>query len=62
LVDKTIGEIKNTYTILTTQANPLLAEKHNTKKKIPVVVKKEDEARWLKHEPIEHFASPIRLI
>ena len=57
-VDKETGEIKNTYTILTTEANPLLAEIHNNKKRMPVVLKQEDESKWLQHEPIEHFAFP----
>ena len=57
-VDKETGEIKNTYTILTTVANPLLAEIHNNKKRMPVVLKREEESKWLNHEPIEHFAFP----
>lgn len=57
-VDKETGEIKNTYTILTTEANPLLAEIHNHKKRMPVVLKREDESKWLEHEPIDHFAFP----
>jgi putative SOS response-associated peptidase YedK len=57
-VDTTTGELKNTYTILTTEANPLMAAIHNTKKRMPVVLKREDETRWLQHAPIEEFASP----
>ena len=57
-VDKTTGAIKNTYTILTTEANPLLATIHNSKKRMPVVLKREDEAKWLAHEPIQNFAYP----
>lgn len=57
-VNKITGEIKNTYTILTTEANPLLAEIHNNKKRMPVVLKQEDESKWLNHEPIENFAFP----
>ena len=57
-VDKETGETKNTYTILTTEANPLLVEIHNHKKRMPVVLKIEEESKWLNHEPIEHFAFP----
>lgn len=57
-VDKNTGKIKNTYTILTTEANPLMAEIHNTKKRMPVVLKREDETKWLEHEPIHNFAFP----
>lgn len=56
-VDKETGEIKSTYTILTTEANPLLAEIHN-QKRMPIVLKREEEFKWLNHEPIEHFAFP----
>lgn len=57
-VDKNTGELKNTYTILTTEANALMAEIHNTKKRMPVVLHRDDETKWLQHEPIEHFAFP----
>lgn len=57
-VNQTTGEIINSYSILTTEANPLLAEIHNSKKRMPVVIKQEDESRWLNHEPIEKYAFP----
>ncbi|WP_395049340.1 SOS response-associated peptidase [Flavobacterium sp.] len=57
-VDKNTGELKNTYTILTTEASPLLAEIHNHNKRMPIVLKHEDEKKWLQHEPIEHYAYP----
>lgn len=57
-VDTHTGEIKHSYTILTTDASPLLAEIHNHKKRMPVVLKPEDETKWLNHEPIAHFAFP----
>ena len=57
-VNQTTGEIINSYSILTTEANPLLAEIHNSKKRMPVVIKQEDESRWLNHEPIAKFAFP----
>ena len=60
-VDATTGEIKNTYTILTTEANTLLAEIHNHKKRMPVVLKREDETKWLEHQPIQDFAFPYQV-
>lgn len=57
-VDTTTGEIKHTYTILTTEANPLMAEIHNTKKRMPIVLKREDENKWLEHYPINEFSFP----
>jgi putative SOS response-associated peptidase YedK len=59
--DKNTGEIKKTYTILTTEASPLLAEIHNHKKRMPVVLKQEDELKWLQHEPIQQFAYPYKV-
>jgi putative SOS response-associated peptidase YedK len=59
-VDKTTGEIRNTYAILTTEANPLMAEIHNTKKRMPVILKQEDESNWLKKESISNFAYPYQ--
>ena len=47
-VDKSTGEIINTYTILTTEANELMAKIHNSKKRMPVIVNKENEENWLK--------------
>lgn len=52
------GEIYNTYTLLTTQANELMSEIHNVNKRMPVILKQEDEYRWLAHCDIEEFAYP----
>lgn len=57
-MDLNTGEIKNTYTVLTTEASPLLAAIHNSKKRMPVVLKREDETRWLQQAPIEAFGFP----
>jgi putative SOS response-associated peptidase YedK len=56
--DETIGAIKNTYTIVTTEANELMAEIHNIKKRMPIILKPEDEKKWLEHYPYEEFALP----
>ena len=45
--NKKTEQIKNTFSIITTQANPLLEKIHNTKKRMPVILKKEDEKVWL---------------
>jgi putative SOS response-associated peptidase YedK len=57
-VNNNTGEIRKTYTILTTEASPLLTEIHNHKKRMPVVLKREEESKWLNHEPISHFVFP----
>lgn len=59
--DKKTGEVLNTYAILTTEANPLMAEIHNTKLRMPVILKKEDEAKWLEHAPIHDFEYPYQV-
>jgi putative SOS response-associated peptidase YedK len=56
--DKNSGEIIKTYTIVTTQANNLMAEIHNKKKRMPVVLTKEKQKEWLGLKPIKDFAYP----
>lgn len=41
------GETLNTFSIITTPANPLMEKIHNLKKRMPLIVKAEDEAKWL---------------
>lgn len=41
------------YVIITTVANPLMAEIHNTKHRMPVILKKEDEDKWLNPDTTE---------
>ena len=58
-VDRETGEIFNTFAIITTRANPMMAKIHNTKKRMPVILKPEDENKWLDiQEPIGNFAYP----
>lgn len=45
--DKETGEVINTYSILTTEANPLMAKIHNTKKRMPVILTPNIEMDWL---------------
>lgn len=56
--DPATGQEVNTYSILTTEANPLMAEIHNTKKRMPVVLQKGDEASWLQHEDYHFYKYP----
>lgn len=57
-IDPTTGAIRNTYTIVTTEANPLMAEIHNIKKRMPIILHPEDEIKWLNLDPIGIFAYP----
>jgi len=59
--DTITGEIKKTYTIVTTEANPLMAEIHNIKKRMPIILKPKDEIKWLEHQPIKEFAFPYEV-
>ncbi|MHA2059468.1 MAG: SOS response-associated peptidase [Candidatus Ranarchaeia archaeon] len=39
-----------TFSIITTEANALLAKIHNKRKRMPVILKPSDEQRWLDHK------------
>ena len=54
---ETGGGQMNTFSVLTTGANPLMARMHNTKKRMPVILPREDERRWLEKG---HNAGDIR--
>lgn len=53
------GDLLNTYTILTTEADKTMQYIHNHKKRMPVMLKKIDEKRWLDDSiSIKDFAYP----
>lgn len=41
------GELLQTYSIVTTDANSLMAKIHNTKKRMPLILPREAERNWL---------------
>jgi len=53
--DKTTGEIIKSYSIVTTEANELMAEIHNNKKRMPLILEPDQEENWLKGEEINDF-------
>ncbi|MAZ29297.1 MAG: DUF159 family protein [Cytophagaceae bacterium] len=55
------GEEVNTYSIVTTEANELMSEIHNKKKRMPVILRKQDRHLWLKQDPIEKFQFPYEV-
>lgn len=57
-VDKSNGELRKTFSILTTEANELMAEIHNTKKRMPVVLTPENERHWLHGADVKDFTRP----
>jgi putative SOS response-associated peptidase YedK len=44
-----------TFTIVTTEANTLMTDIHNTKKRMPVVLHRQEEKLWLNHEPLANY-------
>lgn len=48
-VNTETGEIYNSFSIITTPANPLLEVIHNSKKRMPLIIDKDDEEKWLDH-------------
>jgi putative SOS response-associated peptidase YedK len=63
--DRSTGETFNTYAILTTEANALMAIVHNSKKRMPVILCPEAEKEWLDRGELHLFndqliADPLR--
>lgn len=56
--DKATGEMIRTFTIVTTEANELMAEIHNTKKRMPVILTERTEKEWLAGADTLSFARP----
>lgn len=44
--DKQTGEIRDTFSILTTPANPLMEKIHNLKKRMPLIISRSNEVAW----------------
>ncbi|KAA5532629.1 SOS response-associated peptidase [Taibaiella lutea] len=60
-INKDTGELTHTIAVITTHANELLAEIHNEKKRMPLVISESDREGWLhaKTRPeIESFMQP----
>lgn len=51
----------NSYSIITTEANELMSEIHNNKKRMPVVLHQKDHAAWLRGEEVGNFAFPYEV-
>jgi putative SOS response-associated peptidase YedK len=61
-IQKETGKSIHTFSIITTRANQLLEKIHNVKKRMPVILKKEDEVKWLDQslslEEVNSFLHP----
>lgn len=62
-VNTDTGEITNTFSIITTPANPLMEVIHNEKKRMPLIFTKETENEWinpnLNVEEIKNLMKPL---
>lgn len=57
-VDVSTGEVVYSYTIVTTEANELMSNIHNTKKRMPLILTPENEKAWLEGEEYKSFLRP----
>lgn len=61
--DKQTGEARNTFSILTTEANPLMETIHNLKKRMPLILTYQDCKTWLDPNTssgqIQHLIKPF---
>ena len=48
--DKETGEMKDTFSIITTEANPMMEFIHNSKKRMPLILSKNDIKAWINPE------------
>jgi putative SOS response-associated peptidase YedK len=46
-VENNTGEVFETFSVITTDANELMAVIHNSKKRMPAIIEKENEIKWL---------------
>jgi len=49
-IENSTGEIFNTFSVITSDANDLLAVIHNSKKRMPVILDRDDEKKWVNAE------------
>jgi putative SOS response-associated peptidase YedK len=56
--DPVTGALVETYTVVTTVANELMATIHNNKKRMPVTLTPDLEEDWLKGGEVRNFAKP----
>jgi len=60
-VNPQTGELLKTFTIITTDANDLMAKIHNTKKRMPAILTRDSEHSWLDNNlSIEQYPTIIK--
>ena len=50
--------IVKSFTIVTSEANELMSEIHNSKKRMPVILSRENENEWINGQAVLDFAYP----
>jgi len=62
--DSNTGETVSTFSVITTDANDLMADIHNSKKRMPVVLERGSELKWLDlsstKDELKEFLKPYR--
>lgn len=61
-VDKLTGKETRTFSILTTEANPLMANVHNMKRRMPLILPQENWDTWLEASSEEHISALMKPI
>jgi putative SOS response-associated peptidase YedK len=59
--DSRTGETTGTFSVITTDANDLMATIHNSKMRMPVVLERESEKKWLDQEALKDDLSKLLL-
>ena len=63
-VDRSTGEIKKTFSIVTTPANALMEKIHNIKKRMPLMIPGTQESKWidptLSKEDVQELIKPFQ--
>ena len=58
--DKSSGEIMDAFAIITTKANPLLEQIHNSKKRMPLLFDKQHANQWLSDIGVDEINAVIK--
>ena len=59
--NRVTGELLKTFTVITTQANSMMELIHNTKKRMPVIIGRDDERIWIDPKlPLEKTLSFLK--
>jgi putative SOS response-associated peptidase YedK len=57
--NKENGEMINSFSIITTNANTMMARIHNKKKRMPVILSQDDEEKWLDNQTSQNVINQL---